>query len=332
MATMVERKLEATKKEMEKANKAVARAEKKAVKMATVAKKLDVVMSQEEFKLQRQTLSQDKQNAYYDHKWAQEELVEQLHRQERAVAAHLKAQTAYVNAAPLREKKQQEQRELDRYTGKNFFAETHKVFEGLLAEMKAAAEIRRRNYYNKIRDAIAAYIKLGQTTKHDLMKNGPYPYMPGKGYTEIHKLVDSFLREYRKNGDYSPFYGENSYPQERNLIDLRTDVDSIITCKVNRDIDEMFSSFIQKQTLKTGAIIKGRHPTIKGRITPGSLECYLTFDLDDNSHFEMKCQIVWKTSYLGTNFYQFPTTFHNARKANGEEIKNPSEVKLKKEL
>ena len=52
--------------------------------------------------------------------------------------------------------------------------------------MKAAAEIRRRNYYNKIRDEIAAYIKLGQTTKHDLMKNGPYSYVPGKGYTEIH--------------------------------------------------------------------------------------------------------------------------------------------------
>jgi hypothetical protein len=34
----------------------------------------------------------------------------------------------------------------------------------------------------------------------------------------------------------------------------------------------------------------------------------------------------------GTQYWQFPTTFHNALKADGSKITQPSEAKMKKEF
>lgn len=332
MPTMIEKRLEAAKKELAKANGAVERAAKKVAKMKAPAETLGVIMGGAEFEARRHELSGMEKDAYWGWKWASDDLCEQVDRRTKAKKALDAAQARFDEAAPAMEAKARERRELERYTGENYFAETKKVFEEILAGMKAEAEARRLAYYNRVRDNIAAYIKLGETTKKDLEANGPYPYKRGQGYTETHKLVDSLAREYRPDGIYSEYYGANAYPQARDLIDLRTDVDGIIARKVARDVEEMFASFIYKQTYKTGAIVKGRRPTVKGNVTPGSLECYLTFDLEDGAHFEMKCQIVWHENDRGTQYYQFPTTFHNARKADGTKIGTPSEIKLKKEL
>lgn len=94
---------------------------------------------------------------------------------------------------------------------------------------------------------------------------------------------------------------------------------------------DMFESFIAKQTEKVNGIIKGRKVHVRSSVSR-SLEGIFDFTLEDGAKFRMKTQIIWKMSPKGKRFWQFPTTFHDAYKANGAPIRVPSEDALKKEL
>jgi hypothetical protein len=104
-----------------------------------------------------------------------------------------------------------------------------------------------------------------------------------------------------------------------------------VAALVAEEIKAMFESFIRKQTDKVSGIIKGRRYHVKSRVC-ANLEGWFSFELADGAKFDMQTQIVWKYSPKGKRFWQFPTTFHNAVKADGTVIKTPSEAKLKKEL
>jgi hypothetical protein len=105
----------------------------------------------------------------------------------------------------------------------------------------------------------------------------------------------------------------------------------IITAIVEERIKHLFETFIEKQTGKINDIIKSRAGSVAGTVEDSVWEAYLTFDLADGSHFEMKMQIKSVVSCCGTPFFQFPTTFHNAKTGSGEKCW-ASEYALKQSL
>lgn len=62
----------------------------------------------------------------------------------------------------------------------------------------------------------------------------------------------------------------------------------------------------------------------------GALSNDIIFKFDDGSRFDIQNQIVGKVSHLGTYFYTYPTTFHNAYLPDGTKISGPSEFTVKK--
>jgi hypothetical protein len=73
-------------------------------------------------------------------------------------------------------------------------------------------------------------------------------------------------------------------------------------------------------------------PVIVTGYVTRNLEGSFTFKLGDGARFNMKTQIVWHTYQHGTTYWQFPTTFHDAVKADGSPVKGACEATLKKEL
>ena len=190
------------------------------------------------------------------------------------------------------------------------YSSTRQVFETLLQQMKNSATQHLTESYLRIKEDVAKWEgkTYGEFLNHFQRKDA---------YTKHHAMrmaVDA-------SGRGSLWRGTT--------IKVRDDVDTYISQCVQRDLSEMFESFIEKQTEKTTDIIKGRPiKSIEGKIFD-NLECRLHFELEDGSRFEMRCQIVWKFSSKGTRFWQFPTTFHNAVRADGTKIVQPSEAKLK---
>jgi hypothetical protein len=56
----------------------------------------------------------------------------------------------------------------------------------------------------------------------------------------------------------------------------------------------------------------------------------IIFNFEDESKFSIRNKIVDKVSHLGTYFYTYPTTFHNAYLPDGTKIANPNEYTVKK--
>ena len=89
---------------------------------------------------------------------------------------------------------------------------------------------------------------------------------------------------------------------------------------VDETAEDLFETFINKQTHKTDEIINGRAGHVTGNVQPSIWQSVLHFVLADGARFEMRMKIVPKVSCLGNPFYQFPTTFHDAFTAEGEQV------------
>jgi hypothetical protein len=100
---------------------------------------------------------------------------------------------------------------------------------------------------------------------------------------------------------------------------------------VEEKLKDLFDQFVAKQTGKVDEIVDGRAGTVAGVVEDTVWEAYLHFDLADRTHFEMKMQIKSVTNSHGTHFFQYSTTFHNAKKPDGEKVWC-SEANLKWEL
>ena len=199
-------------------------------------------------------------------------------------------------------------------------ASVKQVFEGVLAGMKKEAETRITAHYTKIAEETKEFDKL------EVMK----------GY---HAILKKFGRNlgggYYGNSADSAFSQRLlkytfSFPQRMELIP-EAEIRTYIAKTTARDVQQMFESFILKQTEKVNGILKGRKVKVHSQVYP-NLEGTFAFTLEDGSKFLMKTQVVWKISPKGKRFWQFPTTFHNAIKADGVRIRTPSEAVLKKEL
>ena len=198
--------------------------------------------------------------------------------------------------------------------------EVRKVFEGVLESMKKEAETRIRAHYSKIAEESKVFdgseVRAGY---HAIMKK--FGGDLGGGY-QGNSTDSDFSKRLLK---YTL-----GYPQKMELIPPG-EIRANISKATEDDVREMFESFILKQTEKVNGILKGRKVHVKSRVY-SNLEGTFDFVLNDGSKFLMKTQVVWKISPKGKRFWQFPTTFHNAIRADGVAIRLPSEAALKREL
>lgn len=194
-----------------------------------------------------------------------------------------------------------------------------KVFEEILSGMKKNVE----------EDLIAHYTRLAKQAME----------WDGMTVDEERKASDKIYHtSYRSWKFDNPDYKFQSYlmhydynPKGPGQIVKIVNVQKTIDRWVADGLRDMFESFISKQTEKVNGILKGRKTRVRSSISR-SLEGTFEFLLEDGAKFLMKTQIVWKMSPKGKRFWQFPTTFHNAFKADGTRISPSSELALKKEL
>lgn len=196
-----------------------------------------------------------------------------------------------------------------------------KVFEEVLSGMKKEAEVRLTDYYSKL----AEETKVVEGLTHDkanfeLRKKRGFRWGNSYYATDATKFQYDLLK-----------WSCSSFMTGIASMKPANEIKKYITDKVTADVQAMFESFINKQTEKVNGILKGRKVHVHSKVYP-NLEGTFQFDLEDGSKFLMKTQVVWKMSQKGKRFWQFPTTFHNAIKANGMKIGTPSEAALKKEL
>lgn len=188
------------------------------------------------------------------------------------------------------------------------------IFKKILESLIENARFERQEHYSKILEQAR---KLEGQCLFDIRndfhrKSGSYFMKPRE--KEIIEMLD---------------YGGKS---NRVPLTIIPNIDNYIEKKIKRDIDQMFEAFIMKQTKKTENIIKSRKiKKVSGRVSSG-LNTYLSFVLEDGSRFNMQCQIVWKVSSRDKDFWQFPTTFHDAYTSDGKKIERPSESSLKEQL
>lgn len=195
------------------------------------------------------------------------------------------------------------------------------VFENILKEMKANFRKDRSEYYSELYAKIAKDFPAGKIN-YSIVNAHVEKTFPGR--------YDIWSRMISRDFIIKAENQEHAYETHYELATGRK-LASIIKDKVDFDERQMFEAFIQKQTKKVAAIIKTRKLEVKGHVR-GNLECEINFVLADGTKFDMTCQVVWKTSVLGKQFWQFPTTFHNVFTADGSKVAVPSEAKLKKVL
>lgn len=198
---------------------------------------------------------------------------------------------------------------------------TKGIFEKILEDMKENFQNQRKEYYDNLKEEAKTYEGLGHGEMNNSFKEkyGKYCYSnPNSRAREISKMMAG------KNNECSYIWSTE--------MAVRSDIDTYIQKRIDKDTADMFEAFVQKQTAKIDGILKGRNAEITGSVDNKTLECYLHFRLSDGASFDMKCQIIWKLSVKGKLFWQFPTTFHNAMDSKREKIKSPSQSKLKKLL
>lgn len=104
--------------------------------------------------------------------------------------------------------------------------------------------------------------------------------------------------------------------------------------KAKRLADDECESFFFKMADKLGGLVAGKREFLSvesgthfSKTTPFS--SWLVFNFANDTRFGLENKIVWNTSPLGTQFYQYPATFHNFV-LDGKPVKNISELEVKK--
>jgi hypothetical protein len=193
-----------------------------------------------------------------------------------------------------------------------------KLFEYILAQLRDDFRKKQFTYYNHI---TTEFVTAWETSTEP------------KNWQRLDKIIDAaFPGRIDPNRKHFITGVLLDIPDGRNyqLADP-SKVKAATKKRVDEDERNMFQSFIAKQTEKVAAIIKSRGYEAEGKVG-SDLTGSINFKLTDGSSFTMRFQIVWKTSQLGNLFWQFPTTFHNAVKADGTRITPASEAKMKREF
>lgn len=193
------------------------------------------------------------------------------------------------------------------------------VFETVLAGMKKNVEEDLRAHYTKLAKQAQEWDGLPEREVDKITTKIYHTHYRAWKFDNPDYKFQSYLFHY----DYAP----NVVGQVVKIVNVQKYIDKFVADSLR----DMFESFIAKQTEKVNGILKGRKVHVRSSVSR-SLEGTFDFNLEDGAKFRMQTQIVWKMSPKGKRFWQFPTTFHNAVKADGTAIRPPSEDALKKYL
>lgn len=116
------------------------------------------------------------------------------------------------------------------------------------------------------------------------------------------------------------FYIEKEFRVYAKAVDFDARLDK----QANEYADDQLAAFKAKMIRKLNAIDVLTKATFSGFLDDN----YLALEYKNGSFF-LTTKVVYKRSILGTDFVQYPTTFHNAV-VNGQPVKTPSEAKVKK--
>lgn len=169
---------------------------------------------------------------------------------------------------------------------------------------------------NAIDEIAEDFRKVIEKNEYNLYKNTIERYIKKFGkilsYDQIRKSHIIIFKVYKKNYTLIPNW-EEVIKEESNKISY-----------------EIIQSFQFKMYDKIGGMIsdinKDFDVEVKGEMSTNNI----TFTFNDGSEFSIKNQIVSKFSNMGTFFYTYPTTFHDAYLPDGEKIQNPNEYNVKK--
>lgn len=231
------------------------------------------------------------------------------------------AKKAVIRDKGLEEIKHLEEQARLKPSDQDAWTKTRLMFEDMLEGMRVNFENSRKNFYLDIKSKACKYVGMGNKEKNEEFKAvyGKDCYYNPCGEA---REIDHMLTE-----DDSV----KSHWSNRTLC-LIEDITAYIEKRIAEDVASMFSAFISKNTQKVANILKGRGLEVTGKFHNINLECDLDFVLDDGARFHMKSQIIWKYSVNNLLFWQFPSTFSEAYKADGTKIQMASEAKLKIKL
>lgn len=139
--------------------------------------------------------------------------------------------------------------------------------------------------------------------------------IPSGTYDELKKAFGEDVVSYRN------YYDVEGYRRDA-MMKLKANYQSVVQSSVERDVQDMVERYVIKNTGKVAPIVHAKGEPKEVRVHWGSLQGWgfageMRFEFADGAGFTVRNQAVWKSTYSGSSFVQFPTTFHDVRFKNG---------------
>ena len=117
---------------------------------------------------------------------------------------------------------------------------------------------------------------------------------------------------------------------------LKDDYVAVLTAEGKTSAKQMQDTFIVKNAKKLGSILDkkssaltGNPEILRARASQGGhFEGVMKISFVDGSQFTVTNKVVFKRNNYGTNFVQFPTTFHDVVMPDGKKMGTPNEEKM----
>ena len=102
-----------------------------------------------------------------------------------------------------------------------------------------------------------------------------------------------------------------------------------------KDVDQMVERFIIKNISKIAPILTVKNGDVKAKVVYGRLDGMgfsgeIRFDFEDGTGFTVRNKVVMKWTFIGEQFLQFPTTFHDVTFPDGSKKAMLSEEEMHK--
>ena len=150
---------------------------------------------------------------------------------------------------------------------------------------------------------------IGRMTMRDIGSLSQYP--TDLEYRDAYKWFKDHGLEY-----YFSKVIENPSGPMFGVRTMKSDYEAIVEKMVTRSVDEMIESYVYKNTQKIASIISVKGEPSRTAVSWGDIQGWgfageIIFEFNDVTGFTVRNKAVWKSTEWGSNFVQFPTTFHN---------------------
>lgn len=206
--------------------------------------------------------------------------------------------------------------------------EIKKALQEIAEGFRVEIEKTHANYYHSvIKEYKAKIIETGKTDPSDV-------------YQTNYRQINYDNRVARSKAQTMMRFLDIAERGENKLVDgawrqeikykLKQNLDEIIQKKAKEESELVIANFVYKMTDKLGGLLSKINKKVIVTKQGGLNLNRIKFDFEDGSKFTVQNNIVAAHSVYGTPFYRYPTTFHDAVLPNGEKVKNPSELAVKK--